>query len=151
EFKRFTDSADYVLIERQPLGGLAHVEQLLYKHYREKAQLIHPTIMHKDLGMKNIGYEKRKERMTELAKEWLAEMGESNNKQWASYQNERIHDIADSMGLCRHFCNKQRVATRSKKRLLHPLVRELDKFAFQPKREAKTFLKPNKTVVHQNL
>lgn len=60
EHKHTLDSTDILLIERQPLGGLVHVEQLLYHLYRDKAHLIHPRSMHTWLGIGHLDYETRK-------------------------------------------------------------------------------------------
>jgi len=79
-----------VLIERQPITGLVHVEQLLFGHFRSMARLISPNSMHKWFGISHLTYEQRKEETTKIATSYLNQC-----KDWM--KSERLHDMADSL------------------------------------------------------
>ena len=55
-------SADVVLIERQPPGGLRCCEQLIFERFRGKAKLLQPRSMHSFFNMGCMNYEERKHR-----------------------------------------------------------------------------------------
>lgn len=51
EHKVMLRECHYLLIERQPIQGLNHVEQLLFAAFRNKAVLCPPQLMHRWLGI----------------------------------------------------------------------------------------------------
>ncbi len=51
EHKVMLRECHYLLIERQPIQGLNHVEQLLFAAFRNKAVLCSPQLMHRWLGI----------------------------------------------------------------------------------------------------
>lgn len=90
EHSSLLDQADRIFIERQPLGGLIHVEQLLYFRFRHKAVLCSPVKMHKWLGIRGLTYEQRKEQTVLKAKPYLSKFADFN-------ETDRQHDMADAM------------------------------------------------------
>jgi len=91
EYAAYFKRADYVLLERQPIGGLVHVEQLLYDAFREKTVLCSPVKMHRYFNLPKKDYEKRKERTTEIAKRYLETLDV-----WKQC-SDRLHDVADAV------------------------------------------------------
>ena len=90
EFNDLFQNIDFVLIERQPITGLVHVEQLLYGKFRSIARLVSPNSMHKWLNIRQYTYEQRKIETTKIAEPYL--------RQCADWMNsERVHDMADSL------------------------------------------------------
>ena len=85
--------ADVLLLERQPLCGLIHVEQLLYNAFRDKAILCSPVRMHIhfDLPRGKQNYDARKLRTVEIARPLLVDL-----PAW-SEQSDRLQDLADAM------------------------------------------------------
>jgi hypothetical protein len=93
EYQPYLQEADVVLIERQPITGLIHIEQLLFQAFRDKAILCSPTKMHTVLGMTRCDYDKRKEESIALAAPYLQDL-----EAWTEYADRR-HDISDAMCL----------------------------------------------------
>jgi hypothetical protein len=89
EYPTLFQDVDQVRIERQPLGGLVHVEQLLFGHFRTKAKLISPNAMHKHFQIRHFDYEGRKVQTTRIATPYLAT--------FPHWQRERVHDLADAL------------------------------------------------------
>jgi len=87
------ESLDRVLIERQPLGGLVHVESLLFSHFRERAQKISPNRLHKWLGFHGLNYDQRKVAVVAHARPFLGHL----RHYWYL---ERQHDMADALLVC---------------------------------------------------
>lgn len=81
------DSADKILIERQPPGGFTNIEILLHYMFKDKVVLVSPVSMHTHFGMRHLNYEERKERTIEIATKHLKE----------EIPYERKHDIADAL------------------------------------------------------
>lgn len=81
---------DCVLIERQPLGGLVHVEQLLFGRFRRVARLVSPNALHKWMGIHHLEYEQRKEATTRYAQPYLGAFP-------AWQHSPRLHDMADAL------------------------------------------------------
>jgi hypothetical protein len=84
----FSD-VDQVRIERQPINGLVHIEQLLFGHFRSKAKLISPNSMHKHFNIQHYDYEGRKQQTTKIAWPYLSQLPDWNQ--------ERVHDMADAL------------------------------------------------------
>ena len=81
------ESADKILIERQPPGGFTNIEVLLNYMFKDKVILVSPVSMHTHFGMRHLNYEARKERTVEIANKYLNE----------EIPYERKHDIADAL------------------------------------------------------
>jgi hypothetical protein len=81
------DSADKILIERQPPGGFTNIEILLNYMFRDKVTLVHPISVHTHFGMRHLNYEERKERTTSIAERYTN----------FEIPYERKHDIADAL------------------------------------------------------
>ena len=65
------DSADKILIERQPPGGFTNIEILLHYMFRDKVVLVSPVSMHTHFGMRHLDYEERKERTVSMTEKYL--------------------------------------------------------------------------------
>lgn len=89
EYKDEFSDVDCVCIERQPIGGLVHVEQLLFGHFRSMAKLISPNSMHKFLGIGQLIYDNRKKITSAVAEPYLKDFIDWKNK-------ERVHDMGDA-------------------------------------------------------
>jgi hypothetical protein len=85
EYQDVLNSADVILMERQPPGGLTNVEALLFFVFRDKMKLISPNSVHYHFGFGHLGYEDRKERVVSIA-----------SKHITLPDIERKHDIADA-------------------------------------------------------
>lgn len=98
EYASIMDSADHVLIERQPIGGFKDIEGMIMTAYRAKTTLISPNSMHRFHGIQNFSYEERKEQTERIAHPLVGHIDE-----YASL--ERKHDIADAVCICMFFVN----------------------------------------------
>jgi hypothetical protein len=85
--KYIFESADTILIERQPPGGFTNIEVLLHYMFKHKVILVSPVSMHTHFGMRHLNYDQRKERTVEIANKYLNE----------DIPYERKHDIADAL------------------------------------------------------
>lgn len=101
------DVSDIILIERQPITGLVHVEQLLYNAYRHKAILISPNKMHRWLQIQHLPYDLRKEQTVQYVESKLGH----NDEQWIQTclqleeNKQRKHDVADAICILFYFLN----------------------------------------------
>jgi hypothetical protein len=78
-------SADVILIERQPPGGFTNIQTLLHYMFIDKVILVNPVSMHTHFGMGHLNYEQRKERVESIASRYV------------TIEEERKHDIADAL------------------------------------------------------
>ena len=78
-------SADVILIERQPPGGFTNIQTLLHYMFIEKVILVNPVSMHSHFGMRHLNYEQRKARVESIASRHV------------TIEEERKHDIADAL------------------------------------------------------
>ena len=81
------DSADKILIERQPPGGFTNIEILIHYMFRGKVSLVSPISIHSHFGMRHLSYDERKERTTSIAERYTN----------FEIPYERKHDIADAL------------------------------------------------------
>jgi hypothetical protein len=81
------NSADTILIERQPPVGFTNIEVLLHYMFKDKVVLVSPVSMHTHFGMRHLNYEERKERTVSLAEKYTE----------IDIPYERKHDIADAI------------------------------------------------------
>jgi hypothetical protein len=88
-FKSDFDSAELILIERQPPTGIVAVEQLIMREYRSKCKLISPTAMLNFFGLLHYKYLERKVYTEQIAMEYLSSIK-------VFVFNERRHDMADA-------------------------------------------------------
>ena len=101
------DSADKILIERQPPMGFTNIEILLHYMFKEKVSLISPVSMHVHFGMRHLDYDQRKERSVSIAEKYID----------GDIPYERKHDIADALCMivyhnfrnCVHFFDRFRL------------------------------------------
>ena len=148
EYEEEFQDVDQVLIERQPLGGLVHVEQLLFGHFRKKVKLISPNAMHKFLGINGLDYEARKQFTTKLAEPYLKEFwvedkmendggsggggGGNGGNGGGEITVLRTHDMADAFCILLYELHKQKKDTQLKQKkesnisLLLPQIKEID-------------------------
>lgn len=82
---------DKILIERQPPQGLIQIEAILFQKWRDRAQKISPTSMHRFYGLSDC-YDTRKLQTVDIATPYLLEFPTFS-------QAERKHDLADSFCL----------------------------------------------------
>jgi len=87
DHKELFDSAEKILIERQPPGGFTNVEILLHYMFKDKVSLISPVSMHTHFGMRHLNYDQRKERTVSIAEKYIED----------EIPYERKHDIADAL------------------------------------------------------
>ena len=92
EFPNLFSGVNRVLIERQPINGLVHVEQLLFGKFRNIATLISPNAMHKWLQINHLDYEHRKVATTKHATPYLEKCSA-----WIDARDGRLHDMADAL------------------------------------------------------
>lgn len=140
------ESIETILIERQPLGGLCHVEQLLFGHFREKAKLISPNAMHRFFHINHLSYEARKEQTTKITKAWLEPFWQNR---------ERVHDLADALCIMLYYLHTQH--TEQKQKQKHDRFQEHNNMLHQKLTETpqssvehffEQFRYSSKTVVH---
>jgi len=81
------DSAEKILIERQPPGGFQNIEILLHYMFRDKVSLISPVSMHTHFGIRHLDYDQRKERTVSIAEKYID----------GEIPYERKHDIGDAL------------------------------------------------------
>ena len=89
DHKHIFDSADKILIERQPPMGFTNIEILLHYMFKDKVTLVSPVSMHVHFGMRHLNYDERKERTVCISEKYIS----SNMMD----QYERKHDIADAL------------------------------------------------------
>lgn len=81
-----------IFIERQPLGGMQHIEQLLMSRWRDKACLVHPLTVHKYFQLTKESYDKRKQQVVDITLPYLSPM-----EDYHTLYKERQHDIGDAL------------------------------------------------------
>jgi hypothetical protein len=85
DYASVLESADVVLMERQPPGGLTNIESVLMYIFRSKIKLISPNSVHAHFGYNHLDYEQRKERVVSIA-----------SKYFRLPEVARKHDMADA-------------------------------------------------------
>jgi hypothetical protein len=113
------ETSTNILVERQPIGGLIVIQELILNEYRDKVRLVHPRSVHTFLGISHFVKLYGKELAYMKRKEWTTIFVEHILRHWnislASF--ERKHDICDSFAqLCYYICtmNKNERKGRSK-------------------------------------
>ena len=110
ENKFIFESADHILIERQPPMGLKDIEALLMNKYRSKVQLISPNKLHKYFNIRHLSYEERKDFVEEIATPHIGHIHEFITQ-------ERKHDMADAACMCIYFIMKLKKEQLKKEKL----------------------------------
>lgn len=100
-YKKEFDSANIILIERQPLQGIVAVQELIMREYRNKSILISPNAMLNSFGILKYEYEERKVHTIKIAFEYL-----SGFKNFVF--NERRHDMADAICILLYYLSLKR-------------------------------------------
>lgn len=103
------DSADVVLIERQPPGGFTNIQTLLHYMFIDKVILVNPISMHSHFGMRHLDYDGRKARVESIASRYVT-----------ADDYERKHDIADALCMILYYKFKTDVHIFDKFRFLPP-------------------------------
>ena len=87
DHKFIFDSADIILIERQPPKGFGNIQTLIHYMFKERVVLISPNSLHVHFGMNHLDYDERKVRSEQIAAWHLKE----------PIPYERKHDITDAI------------------------------------------------------
>lgn len=96
------DGADEILLEQQPpIGGLVHVEALMFAKYRGKTTMVSPVSMHAFFGLPAGDYDTRKLMTTAIAEPHL------HNFENRLMALPRLHDIADALCMCLFVATKR--------------------------------------------
>ena len=102
ERRHLFDECTHVLIERQPLQGHTHVEQVLYLMLRDKAHLVSPNAMHKFFNIAHFTYEGRKQQVVRIVDSMLP------LQHFPMYHAlDRKHDVADAVCLLMYWVQTQ--------------------------------------------
>lgn len=124
-----------IFIERQPITGLVHVEQLLFGHFRNRAELVSPNAMHKWLNINHLTYEQRKQRTVEHTESYFAALYSVNY-----YGRERKHDMADALCLLLYKLHLENEKVR-KSMVLKTSFVDFEQFRFKKVIKSSDFLK----------
>jgi len=108
------DTADVVLIERQPPQGLKAVEVLIHYMYRDKVVLVSPNSLQAHFGMAHLNYEERKVRVEKIASHYIKHL----ECPW-----ERKHDIADAVCMTVYYAFRHTVHIFDRYRYTPPSMR----------------------------
>lgn len=100
EYRQAMESADVVLVERQPPGGHRDVEQLIVAALRSKVRLVHPRSVHSFLGLRGFDYAERKVASVNRARKLFANAGPVA----LALRCERAHDVADAAVMAHYYC-----------------------------------------------
>lgn len=113
EYTYMFDS-DFIVIERQPPGGLVAIQELLGFMFKEKVTFISPRSVHSKLGLSYYDYDTRK-----CMAEKLFVKNLQDKELLDKYNNlTRKHDIADAYCLVKYFatyclyCRREKVITK---------------------------------------
>lgn len=112
EYDEFFADVDQVRIERQPITGLVHVEQLLFGHFRHKAKLVSPNAMHKFFNIQDYDYVGRKKQTEKITQPYLKSCTKSYN-----WNTDRVHDMADALCLVIYSLSVEKKEHDSKQQL----------------------------------
>ena len=99
EYHELFESADRILIERQPICGLQAVQQSLLKQFRPKITLIAPVQMHRHFNL-NGSYNVRKLETVAIMMS-VCKIVPSDVSEFASM--DRLHDVADAVCLLMYY------------------------------------------------
>lgn len=101
EYKELFNTADLILIERQPPQGLTNIQDILAYNFSSKVKLICPRSMHKHFLISKLDYVSRKQHTIKITSKYL--------KDFVVFDNEsRKHDIADAFCLALYYIEKNK-------------------------------------------
>ena len=115
------ESADIIIIERQPPVGITNVQDLLFKLFRNKVLLISPNSVHKYFKLSK-DYDIRKIESEDIAKKYLLDFSNFNN-------NTRKHDISDAMLMIIYYYKLNKIKNEKKNDLSNLL--DFEQFRFK--------------------
>ena len=99
------DTADHILIERQPPQGYVVVQELIFSKFRDKSILISPTSVHCHFGwtILKMDYETRKDKSVEVARAIIQQ-----TQLLEQFDLERRkHDIADCICITQYWASRR--------------------------------------------
>ena len=108
-YKKQFESADVILIERQPPTGLVAVQELIVYSFRNKTKMISPNSMHCYFNIGNLDYDNRKKFTVKFASDYL-----NGHKDFVF--NQRKHDLADSVCILVYYLYNKSKEYQEKKR-----------------------------------
>lgn len=95
EKRSMFESAEIILLERQPPTGITNVQDLLFSRFRDKVFLVSPNTIHRYFGLPK-DYSFRKMESEKLSIDFLKHFVKFND-------NIRKHDISDSLLMLLHY------------------------------------------------
>jgi hypothetical protein len=131
KYKNIFESANEILVERQPPFGIVAVQELIMREYRNKCQLISPNAMLKFFGILQFEYPERKVLTEKIAMEYLSSIK-------IFVFNERRHDMADSLCLILYYLSIKRkeyikkIEEEKNKIKFNKICLDLEKFKYNP-------------------
>lgn len=97
-------NSKYILIERQPPGGLIAIQEVIAYIFKDKVYKISPRSVHSKLGISFYSYENRKIKSEEIMKTFLID--NKQHEQLEIYNKlTRKHDVSDAFCLIKYFIN----------------------------------------------
>lgn len=133
EYKHIFDSK-YILIERQPPGGLIAIQEVLSFIFKDKVKIISPRSVHSKLGLSYYCYNSRKIETEKILK---SKIDEQNNIVLLNKFDtiKRKHDIADAYCMINYFVYYVLYVKIKKKQICSDISIDLDtyfdKFSFK--------------------
>jgi hypothetical protein len=113
-YENHLSPCERVFIERQPLGGVKAVEQLLYSRYRSKAVLLSPISVHNFFqygSRQGFDYDARKRATVNAADRIVLQYGSGQVKRrWAEMDatGEKKDDVGDPVVMALYVLKKKR-------------------------------------------
>lgn len=101
--------ADKIIIERQPIGGILSVQELLLREYRNKVVLVSPNSMHKHFMINHFNYETRKKCTVKIASPHLDKFNIFGK------DPDRSNHMADAFCILKFYLYKQNKKYKDKK------------------------------------
>ncbi len=103
EHQVFRES-DVILVELQPPTGFIAIQEIIRFQYRNKVQVISPTVVHKWFHFRDYPVGADKEMRYQLRKTWSIHLAQSTLREYckqdlldtSGLKTERLHDIADA-------------------------------------------------------
>lgn len=129
KYKTEFETADVLLIERQPLCGLVAVQELIMNEYRNKSLLISPVAMLNFFGILRYSYPERKVKTEQFATKYL------NGFKNFTF-NERRHDLSDALCILYYYLSikrkdhQEKLKEEENKIKLEQICLDLDKFKY---------------------
>lgn len=97
-------NSKYILIERQPPGGLIAIQEVLAYIFKDNVTIISPRSVHSKIGLQYYDYEGRK---VQSQKQFIECLKETKQVDLLEKFNklDRKHDISDAYCLIKYFIN----------------------------------------------